>query len=387
MPGLSVFDAVSYTYSLLYFQVDRDQLDTHLEINTQAHLKMVADVVEKLRINQPAVSEFISSLAGKGGSIIIPPTPASADLPFQQTATSRTPSPTSIPVGKIHPLERDLMAPYVRGSHHRYTHPIADSLSLNMSTGYSDPLPSTSRQPLQQPLEHWPNLPHDRSLRRQVSLGSARNGSRGGDLVPLIENHRDLERRFSDQQQQLLTMRSQLVSMGNQLQKQEETIQTFEARNCDGKYLWKIDNYGQKKVEAQRGQRTVIHSPGFHTSMFGYKLCVRLNINGVESATGTHISLFVHFMQGEYDDVLDWPFAGRIALAIMDQTEGTISRQNITETLISKPNLAAFQRPRSHRNHKGFGYVEFCPISLIEGSVPQYLKNDTLFIQVKVELN
>lgn len=162
----------------------------------------------------------------------------------------------------------------------------------------------------------------------------------------------------------------------------ENTIQDMEGRCGNGIYVWRIKNYLKLRREAERGEVTAIHSSSFYSSYYGYKLCIRVNLNGVDAAKGTHLSLFIHFMQGEYDDILEWPFSGRIVLTVIDQNPICEMRNNISETLMSKPNLAAFQRPVSTRNHKGFGYMEFLPLSVIDGST--YVKNDTLIIKATV---
>ena len=156
----------------------------------------------------------------------------------------------------------------------------------------------------------------------------------------------------------------------------------MESRFCHGCYIWKVSNYRKLREEAVSGNGTVLHSPGFYSSMYGYRLCIRLNLNGVDSATGKHLSLFVHFMKGEFDDLLPWPFRGRITLSILDQNEHHEKRQHLSEVLNAKPKLAAFQKPITHRNHKGFGYMEYASIWLIDSN---YVQNDTLFIRALVE--
>ena len=162
----------------------------------------------------------------------------------------------------------------------------------------------------------------------------------------------------------------------------EKTVNEFEGRNCNGIYFWKVKNYRKLRLDAERGEVTAIHSSSFYSSVYGYKLCIRVNLNGVDSARGTHLSLFIHFMQGEFDDILDWPFNGKIILTVIDQNPICELRNHVSETLISKPNLAAFQRPQNPRNHKGFGYMEFVPLSAIDKMT--YVRNDTLIIKAQI---
>ena len=124
---------------------------------------------------------------------------------------------------------------------------------------------------------------------------------------------------------------------------------------------------------------TALYSPALYTSLFGYKLCLRINLNGVDSGVGKHLALFVHMMQGDYDTTLKWPFTGKITLSILDQSDASESSHHITETLVAKPNLLAFQRPTAPRNHKGYGYVEFAPIEQIREG--KYVKHNRMLVR------
>lgn len=166
----------------------------------------------------------------------------------------------------------------------------------------------------------------------------------------------------------------------------EQQIKEFDGRVCNGQFYWHIHNYSKLQHEAERGETTALHSQPFYTSpSSGYKMCIRANLNGVDSARGSHLSLFIHFMQGEFDDVVDWPFSGQIIISVIDQNERCELRNHVSETLSAKPHLAAFQRPATPRNHKGFGYMEFLPLSSLRNST--YIRNDTLIIKADVKPN
>lgn len=112
----------------------------------------------------------------------------------------------------------------------------------------------------------------------------------------------------------------------------------------------------------------------------GYKMCLRVNLHGVDSGASTHISMFVHLMQGDFDTILPWPFSGKITLTAVDQSEN--EPLHVTETLVARPGLQAFLRPRASRNHKGYGYVEMISHSVLK--TREYLKNNSLIIHVSV---
>ena len=108
----------------------------------------------------------------------------------------------------------------------------------------------------------------------------------------------------------------------------------------------------------------------------------RVIFNGDDTGCGSHLSLFVHMMESEMDDTLEWPFSGRFFLSILDQRDDGEYKRHISKTLVTRPNLLAFQRPTTPRNHKGYGYVEFAHLETLQER--QYVKNDCLLVQVQV---
>ena len=87
-------------------------------------------------------------------------------------------------------------------------------------------------------------------------------------------------------------------------------------------------------------------------------------------------------MHGEHDDILTWPFAGRITLSILDQS-GDEFRRDISGTLLAKPSLLVFKKPTSTTSQSGgYGYAEFAPITLVCG--PRYTKNDTMRVKIEI---
>ena len=52
----------------------------------------------------------------------------------------------------------------------------------------------------------------------------------------------------------------------------------------------------------------------------GYKMCIGVDANGSNTGEGTHISVYLHLMAGEYDnDNLKWPFHGEVTVQLLNQ--------------------------------------------------------------------
>ena len=59
-------------------------------------------------------------------------------------------------------------------------------------------------------------------------------------------------------------------------------------------------------------------------------------------------------------------------------------RSHISETLEARSNLMAFRRPTTERNQKGYGYIDFFPLKMIESE--GFIKNNTLVIKAQVKV-
>ena len=160
----------------------------------------------------------------------------------------------------------------------------------------------------------------------------------------------------------------------------EARLLEYEGRVCNGSYMWRIENYRQCRQDAVNGVMTAIYSPAFYTGLYGYKLCMRINLNGVDVGEGEHVALYLHMMQGDYDDVLEWPFKlWKVEFTILDQCGAT--EFQICRSLEVDP-YVAFQRPATPRDHQGHGYAEFAPIARIRDG--HHVINNTMLVSIQI---
>ncbi|XP_042310390.1 TNF receptor-associated factor 1-like [Sceloporus undulatus] len=157
-------------------------------------------------------------------------------------------------------------------------------------------------------------------------------------------------------------------------------IHTLEQTTYNGCFLWKVSEVGLRTREAQDGNRPALYSPAFYTSRYGYKVCLKLFLNGDGTGTGTHISLFLVLMKGEYDFLLKWPFRHKVTLSLLDQE----NKHHISTSFRPLESSSSFQRPVSETNVAS-GLPEFCPLNLLHCSRTSYIHNDTLAIQAVID--
>ncbi len=67
-------------------------------------------------------------------------------------------------------------------------------------------------------------------------------------------------------------------------------------------------------------------SPPVYTHPQGYKICLKVEI--VPWGNQSHqMTTYIHFMKGQFDDFLTWPFKGAISIRIVDQVKGQGHRE------------------------------------------------------------
>ena len=154
-------------------------------------------------------------------------------------------------------------------------------------------------------------------------------------------------------------------------------VQTLQATSYDGTFVWKVPEILRHRHEAKIGKTVSLYSAPFYTSRHGYKMCLRLYMDGDGSGKGKNLSFFLTIMMGEYDALLRWPFQQTVTLMLLDQDE----ERHIAQSFKPDSTSPSFQRPHNEMNIAS-GCPMFAPLSLLNNS--SYVKNDTMFLKCKI---
>ncbi|KAM6372333.1 TNF receptor-associated factor 1 isoform 1-T1 [Pluvialis apricaria] len=155
-----------------------------------------------------------------------------------------------------------------------------------------------------------------------------------------------------------------------------------EQASYDGVFLWKITDVGRKLQDSVTGRTVSLYSPAFYTAKYGYKVCLRVYLNGDGTGKGTHVSLFFVVMKGDYDALLSWPFRHKVTFMLLDQN----NREHIIDAFRPDLTSASFQRPVNDMNVAS-GCPMFLPLSKLQSPKYAYVKEDTLFLKCIIETN
>ncbi|XP_040818863.1 TNF receptor-associated factor 1 [Ochotona curzoniae] len=181
-------------------------------------------------------------------------------------------------------------------------------------------------------------------------------------------------------EQRVVELQQTLAQKDQALGKLEQSLRLMEEASFDGTFLWKITNVTRRCHESACGRTVSLFSPAFYTAKYGYKLCLRLYLNGDGTGKRTHLSLFIVIMRGEYDALLPWPFRNKVTFMLLDQN----NREHAIDAFRPDLSSASFQRPQSETNVAS-GCPLFFPLNKLQSPKHAYVKDDTMFLKCIVE--
>ena len=146
-----------------------------------------------------------------------------------------------------------------------------------------------------------------------------------------------------------------------------------------------------EKFEFHKTNNKIWYSEPFKTHEQGYKMCLMTYANGFEEELGTHLSLYACFVRGEYDDQLQWPFRGKIAVELLDQSTDDLTQGRHHECIMhydddTQDYYAQRVTAGELQIGPGWGESQFVPHSKLNPenvSTVQYLKDDCLKFRVR----
>ncbi|KAL1274435.1 hypothetical protein QQF64_027249 [Cirrhinus molitorella] len=199
-------------------------------------------------------------------------------------------------------------------------------------------------------------------------------------LEALSRQHRLDQEKIENLSNKVRQLERTLTMRDLQLAESEQSLRELQFCTYDGVFIWKIADFSRRRQDAVGGRAPAMFSPAFYSSKYGYKMCLRLYLNGDGTGRGTHLSLFFVVMRGKYDALLKWPFSQKVTLMLLDQN----NREHIIDAFRPDVSSTSFQRPISEMNIAS-GCPLFCPLAKLAGK-SSYLRDDTIFIKAIVDL-
>ncbi len=128
-------------------------------------------------------------------------------------------------------------------------------------------------------------------------------------------------------------------------------------------------------MKCLRQQRDNWISEPFY-SRGGYKMVLNVYPYGNQGGSGTHLSLYISILKGEYDHQLKWPFLGEVTITLVDQRLGRHKTYTLEYT---REDSSCGARRYNNTLTGALGYP-----TLIEHKYlpPNYLKDDCLVFRI-----
>ena len=196
-------------------------------------------------------------------------------------------------------------------------------------------------------------------------------------LTELQGKQKDISFRLTGIENILNTLQENITEITRTYEEVSLTLQTLQATSYDGKYIWKIPDITRRRRDALMGKTVSLYSAPFYNDRFGYKMCLRVYLDGDGSGKGRYISYFLTIIKGEYDALLEWPFQLTVTLTMINQK----GNGNIVQSFKPNPNSASFHRPKADMNVAS-GCPKFAPLSVLDNQ--EFVVDDVAFFQCVV---
>ena len=179
-----------------------------------------------------------------------------------------------------------------------------------------------------------------------------------------------IQQQDTKMQQQDDEIRKQKVKLEQQdtkLIQQDAEIQALKHRRIL-QNIFSIRNF-----QTTRKRLPHYYSPSFYMPSNGYKMNISIAFSDVN-----HLGYFVYLQQGDYDDMLEWPFRGEVTIELLNQLDDKDHYKNSTTFDSSTPESCS-SRPTVSRSNEGWGKPQFISYSNLSSA---YLQNDTVFFRI-----
>ena len=174
--------------------------------------------------------------------------------------------------------------------------------------------------------------------------------------------------------QQIKQQGDQMKLMVDLIKQQGDLIKQMENRIKQLEKPFPPVNIIMDDFEQHKKSNDSWYSPPFYTHLGGYRVCLKVTANGNGDGKGTHVSVAVCLMRGEFDDLLKWPFRGDVTIQLK-KNDPPHHYQMILSLDDDTPSIFVC-KPTKERNDVSWGYPTF--ISHADLYACGYLKDDKL---------
>ena len=180
-----------------------------------------------------------------------------------------------------------------------------------------------------------------------------------GDLIKqqtdLIKQQGDQIKQQADWIQQQRRQTTQMIEQqGDQIKQQGDQIKQL-VKEQEYFFLDPPVYVIMNGFKKRRNKDDTWYSLPFYSHHGGYKMCLRVDANGTDNGKGTHVSVFVYLMRGNFDDHVKWPFCGNITVQLHSDACCFERVFPMNQDAVVSPRC----RPITERNESGYGHNRY----------------------------
>ena len=128
------------------------------------------------------------------------------------------------------------------------------------------------------------------------------------------------------------------------------------------------------------------YSPFFYTHPCGYKMCLRVDADGFGPGKGTHLSVQLCMMKGEFDDKLDWVYRGEVEVQAINQ-DPLYKDLNATALIYNTKESGHSRQRVLHGDRATHSWGTHCSFFFIynhskHNVLARYVKNDSICFRI-----
>ncbi|KAJ3658430.1 hypothetical protein Zmor_010167 [Zophobas morio] len=160
-----------------------------------------------------------------------------------------------------------------------------------------------------------------------------------------------------------------------------ENLASADARtSTPGHLVWRITDF-EAKMSKSKSSNSVLKSPIFYTHDFGYKVRILAYLNGLKKWKDRYALVSIHVLKGDFDALLKWPCHIEGTVSLRDQ-ENSENPKNFAKHIVAKRQTG--DEENEEPQESSFSYI-FIPHGTLTKS--QYLKNNEVFLEIRIEQN
>lgn len=222
----------------------------------------------------------------------------------------------------------------------------------------------------------------ERKLAEHQQSASAEKEIRSDLGKQLLKLQQELEALTTKQNTDSFQLSEQIAGTENALERLASDIH-LEPVKPGFVYVWKVQPYSALKNAAITSTEEIssgelyINKPGYH---------VEFSVGFIRSSTTSspQLSFKCRICPGIYDDMLPWPFSGKIIVILVNHLEEQASRCFELDVASAEHAVECLRKPEPGQRNPRFGYPQIISIPLLENVKKGFLFQNCIVFKVVV---